>query len=302
MIGQYTIPTNPPPTYIDGVPDDFIERLQENDWIDTIAFSFQGFTESNYTLFWRTVTLGYRIPKFFYAVNTDEVGPARYIDRFHVSHPPQAGHHPVDAGVPVPDDVTRIISALSIPNNMPESSRTKLMWGRKRACVTFCITYILSCITKHSPQYKILMVGGITTSLLFSAFESWLVAERNKVKYLALPLNECFPVMMPLIFNLFLLRGFEQQWLFVTFSKAIFFGNGLVAIIVGLFGNMLADTLGFGPITLFDAATCFLAIGMAIIMSSWSENFGDPSESKDLFTQFKGAAVGIASGKSLTTF
>lgn len=57
--------------------------------------------------------------------------------------------------------------------------------GRKRACVTYCITYILSCITKHSPQYKVLMLGrvlgGIATSLLFSAFESWLVAEHFKV-------------------------------------------------------------------------------------------------------------------------
>lgn len=57
--------------------------------------------------------------------------------------------------------------------------------GRKRACVTYCIVYILSCITKHSPQYKVLMVGrilgGIATSLLFSAFESWLIAEHNKV-------------------------------------------------------------------------------------------------------------------------
>ena len=60
--------------------------------------------------------------------------------------------------------------------------------GRKRACITYCITYILSCITKHSPQYRILMIGrvlgGIATSLLFSAFESWLVAEHNKVTVL----------------------------------------------------------------------------------------------------------------------
>lgn len=52
--------------------------------------------------------------------------------------------------------------------------------------MTYCITYILSCITKHSPQYRILMIGrilgGIATSLLFSSFESWLVAEHNKVK------------------------------------------------------------------------------------------------------------------------
>lgn len=93
--------------------------------------------------------------------------------------------------------------------------------GRKRACVTYCITYILSCITKHSPQYKILMVGrilgGIATSLLFSSFESWLVAEHFK-------------------------RGFDSQWLSLTFSKAIFVGNGLVAIVAGLFGNFLVDS------------------------------------------------------------
>ncbi|CAD5168143.1 uncharacterized protein LOC103974038 [Musa acuminata AAA Group] len=150
--------------------------------------------------------------------------------------------------------------------------------GRKRACVTYCITYILSCITKHSPEYKVLMVGrilgGISTSLLFSAFESWLVAEHNK-------------------------RGFDPQWLSVTFAKAIFLGNGLIAIVSGLFANLLADNLGFGPVAPFDAAACCLAIGMAIILSSWSENYGDPSDSKDLITQFKGAAAAIASDEKI---
>ncbi|KAK9036629.1 hypothetical protein V6N11_078623 [Hibiscus sabdariffa] len=150
--------------------------------------------------------------------------------------------------------------------------------GRRRACVTYCITYILSCITKHSPEYKVLMVGrvlgGIATSLLFSAFESWLVAEHNK-------------------------RGFEQQWLSLTFSKAIFLGNGLVAILSGLFGNLLVDSLSLGPVAPFDAAACFLAIGMAIILSSWTENFGDTSDNKDLLTQFRGAAVAIASDEKI---
>lgn len=150
--------------------------------------------------------------------------------------------------------------------------------GRRRASVTYCITYILSCLTKHSSQYKVLMLGrilgGIATSLLNSSFESWLVAEHNK-------------------------RGFDQQWLSVTFSKAIFFGNGLVAILSGLFGNLLVDTLGLGPVAPFDAASCFLAIGMAIILSSWSENYGDPSENKDLLSQFRGAAVAIASDEKI---
>ncbi|KAI3756314.1 hypothetical protein L1987_56134 [Smallanthus sonchifolius] len=118
------------------------------------------------------------------------------------------------------------------------------------------------------------ILGGIATSLLFSAFESWLVAEHNK-------------------------RGFEQQWLSLTFSKAIFLGNGLVAILAGLFGNLLVGTLDLGPVVPFDAASCFLAIGMAIILSSWTENYGDPSESKDLLTQFRGAAVAIASDEKI---
>ncbi|TYH58049.1 hypothetical protein ES332_D08G129300v1 [Gossypium tomentosum] len=118
------------------------------------------------------------------------------------------------------------------------------------------------------------VLGGIATSLLFSAFESWLVAEHNK-------------------------RGFEQQWLSLTFSKAIFLGNGLIAIFSGLFGNLLVDSLSLGPVAPFDAAACFLAIGMAIILSSWTENYGDASENKDLLTQFRGAAVAITSDEKI---
>ncbi|KAL0534342.1 hypothetical protein IC582_028632 [Cucumis melo] len=73
-------------------------------------------------------------------------------------------------------------------------------------------------------------------------------------------------------------RGFKQQWLSITFSKAIFLGNGLVAILTGLFGNVLVDSLSLGPVAPFDVAACFLAIGMTIIMTSWTENYRDPSE------------------------
>ena len=70
--------------------------------------------------------------------------------------------------------------------------------GRKRASITYCLTYISSCITKHSSQYRVLMLGGvlggITTSLLFSTFESWLVAEHNKVS------GHHFAIKLPNIF------------------------------------------------------------------------------------------------------
>ncbi|EHA8587269.1 molybdate-anion transporter [Cocos nucifera] len=175
--------------------------------------------------------------------------------------------------------------------------------GRKRACVTYCISYILSCITKHSPEFKVLMLGrilgGIATSLLFSAFESWLVAEHNKRGFEPQWLSLTFSKAIFIGNGLVAIRGFEPQWLSLTFSKAIFIGNGLVAIVCGLFANLLTDTLGFGPVSPFDAAACFLAIGMAIILSTWGENYGDPSESKDLLSQFKVAAVAIASDEKI---
>ncbi|GMP61245.1 hypothetical protein CsSME_00041578 [Camellia sinensis var. sinensis] len=58
-------------------------------------------------------------------------------------------------------------------------------------------------------------------------------------------------------------RGFDQQWLSLTFSKAIFLGNGLVAIVAGLFGNLLVDSLNLGPVAPFDAAA-----GAAVAIAS----------------------------------
>lgn len=58
--------------------------------------------------------------------------------------------------------------------------------GRKMAALAYVGTYILSCITKHWSSYGVLMLGrlcgGIATSLLFSAFESWLVSEHLSVR------------------------------------------------------------------------------------------------------------------------
>jgi len=57
--------------------------------------------------------------------------------------------------------------------------------GRKAAALTYCATYIASCLTKHWNDYNTLMLGrllgGISTSLLWSAFESWLVSEHLSV-------------------------------------------------------------------------------------------------------------------------
>ena len=53
--------------------------------------------------------------------------------------------------------------------------------GRKAATLVYVATYMPECVTKHWSNYYVLMLGrffgGIATSLLFTVFESWLVAE-----------------------------------------------------------------------------------------------------------------------------
>ena len=88
----------------------------------------------------------------------------------------------------------------------------------------------------------------------------------------------------------------------MTFSKAVFLGNGLIAIVAGLVANFLAETLSFGPVSPFDAASCVLVLGMIIIIYTWPENYGDASEGKNLLTQFKAAASAIASGKTCLVY
>jgi MFS family permease len=86
--------------------------------------------------------------------------------------------------------------------------------GRKRAALTYVGTYAFGCFTKHFDSFGVLLFGrifcGIATSLLYSAFESWLVAEHFK-------------------------RSFDPEWLGGVFSEAVFLGNGLMAILAGLF-------------------------------------------------------------------
>lgn len=136
--------------------------------------------------------------------------------------------------------------------------------GRKKAALGYVVTYSLSCVTKHSPNYWVLMVGrvlgGIATSLLYSAFESWLVAEHFK-------------------------RGYSEQALGQTFSWAVFLGNGLMAIAAGFLGDYLVEKLSLGRVAPFDAAIVFMLIGGVLIALTWTENYGDTT-SHDLTAQF----------------
>ena len=90
--------------------------------------------------------------------------------------------------------------------------------GRKRACVLFCLLEIVINTLEHIPSMPVLLLGrllgGVSTSLLFSAFESWMVAEHRR-------------------------RGFPEAWLSHTFGLAAA-GNGFVAVFAGLLAQAAA--------------------------------------------------------------
>ncbi|KAI8904373.1 hypothetical protein EDD86DRAFT_194854 [Gorgonomyces haynaldii] len=127
--------------------------------------------------------------------------------------------------------------------------------GRKRGCLAFCIIYALSCLSKPFSNFQILVfgrvTGGLATSLLFSAFESWLVCAFTE-------------------------NNFDPDELQVLFSESIML-NGCVAIVSGLVADLAVSVFGLlGP---FYVATFVLLIAFCLILLWWTENYGTRKES-----------------------
>ncbi|EYB98848.1 hypothetical protein Y032_0127g1379 [Ancylostoma ceylanicum] len=124
-------------------------------------------------------------------------------------------------------------------------------FGRRNNCLIYGVLYGLACVTKHFANMKILMIGrflgGIATSILYSAFESWLVYEHNK-------------------------RGFNERLLGTIFSHAAL-GNSIIAIVAGVAAQVVADA--FGYVAPFDLSLIVLAVMCAFVFQTWPENYGD---------------------------
>lgn len=140
-------------------------------------------------------------------------------------------------------------------------------YGRRANCIIYGVLYGLSCVTKHFPYFPILMVGrilgGTATSILFSAFESWLVYEHHS-------------------------RGFGNDLLSTIFSHATL-GNSVVAIGAGVVAQVFADNFGF--VAPFDVSLAVLVVMCVFLVTTWTENYGDSSGS--VLTAMKSAVVSI---------
>ncbi|KAJ7193544.1 hypothetical protein GGX14DRAFT_477960 [Mycena pura] len=129
--------------------------------------------------------------------------------------------------------------------------------GRKRLCLIFCATYTCACLCILIPFLPVLLVGrvlgGISTSILFSAFESWLISTSNS-------------------------HALPQSDLSVIMGRATLV-NGLVATGAGVFSNQLVGVTGSFA-SPFVASGVLLVIAWATIRGSWIENFGGSTQDK----------------------
>eukprot|EP00698_Gefionella_okellyi_P016385 TRINITY_DN4688_c0_g1_i4.p1 TRINITY_DN4688_c0_g1~~TRINITY_DN4688_c0_g1_i4.p1 ORF type:complete len:428 (-),score=75.01 TRINITY_DN4688_c0_g1_i4:31-1314(-) len=124
-------------------------------------------------------------------------------------------------------------------------------FGRKLNCVLFGVLYSIACLTKLVNSYWVLMIGrllsGVATSILFSAFESWMVHEHHA-------------------------QHFAESWLGGTFSLSTTC-NGVVAVVAGLVAGFAADN--FGAVSPFMISLLLLIIATVLVSTWWTENYGD---------------------------
>lgn len=120
--------------------------------------------------------------------------------------------------------------------------------GRKAACLFFCVSYSVSCFSILFDDIFILfagrILGGLSTTLMYSVFESWMVTEyhRQNLEDAGGSLSDLFGLMTTL--------------------------NGVIAIFAGLFAQGIADTTGTQAAPFMTAVVC-LVLAFLLISRKW---------------------------------
>ncbi|ETW77822.1 MFS sugar transporter, partial [Heterobasidion irregulare TC 32-1] len=125
-------------------------------------------------------------------------------------------------------------------------------YGRRRLCLMFCVTYSLTCGLLLVPSLPVLLLGrvlgGISTSILFSAFESWLVSASSTA-------------------------ALQSEDLSAIMGRATLV-NGFVAAAAGVSSNTLVEWNGGGYRSPFIASGVLLVLAWIVIRGTWGENYG----------------------------
>ena len=126
--------------------------------------------------------------------------------------------------------------------------------GRRHSAVIYCLLEIMINLLEQCDVLAGLIisrvVGGITTNLLFSVFEAWLVTEHRK-------------------------RGFSEEKLEVIMRDSTVTSN-MSAIMSGYIAHVLASN--FGPVGPFEGAVVSTSVALVLVSTKWQENYGSTNE------------------------
>ncbi|KAI1124734.1 hypothetical protein F5Y10DRAFT_23218 [Nemania abortiva] len=131
--------------------------------------------------------------------------------------------------------------------------------GRKLCCMVYCVLYAMSCFLTIVPVTPLLflgrILGGISSSILFTVFDSWMVTGFHNGK-----LDE---------------EGCDLTRTYAATSVV----SSLVAILSGILGEGLVWATGTKK-SPFLVSVVLLWLALQTIWSSWAENFGGEVSSK----------------------
>ena len=121
-------------------------------------------------------------------------------------------------------------------------------YGRRTACLAYCAIYSLSSAALFTDKISVLFIGrvlgGISGTLLWSVFESWLVAEFNQLK-----LEDSEP---------------DLSSIFSTMTTS----NTCVAIVAGIVAGSLVDKVGTAKAPFVGSVGC-LSLAFIAISRYW---------------------------------
>jgi MFS transporter, MFS domain-containing protein family, molybdate-anion transporter len=137
--------------------------------------------------------------------------------------------------------VSRLFTTVFVAGAISASVTGKLAdrRGRRGACLVFCVSYAISCLLTTIPNVPLLylsrILGGISTSLLFSVFESWMVTDFHNrfLEKKGLNLSRTFGTMSTINSVTAIASGLVSEWLVKSSGtkKAPFYASmGLLAL------------------------------------------------------------------------
>lgn len=132
-------------------------------------------------------------------------------------------------------------------------------YGRRRACLAFCVIYSLSCLFTVSPHSIYILflgrfLGGIATTLLFTVFETWLVAEFHRLELAK--------------------EGEDLNGLLGTITIL----NSIAAVTAGLLSEFLVEWTGTKRSPFVASIGC-LGLAFPAILENWVRSYSGHSRS-----------------------